>query len=49
MALPVNEHLNAVIIIQLSSKSPLLAARHRMGNSTHAHTFPGRRYPDDPT
>jgi len=96
MALPVNEHLNALIIIQLSIKLPLLAARHtsfacpkqvsrkrhptmpalraplccspvagrqkladaqtglascsttgsaaqrhRMGNRTHAHTFPG--------
>ena len=102
-ALPVNEYLDAVIIIQLSIKSPLLAAwhtsfacpkqvsrkrhptmpalraplrcspvagrqkladaqtglascsttgsaaqRHRMGNSTLARTFPGKRYPDDP-
>ena len=102
LALPVNEYLNAVIIIQLSIKLPLLAAwhtsfacpkqvsrkrhptmaalraplrcspvagrqkladaqtglascsttgsaaqRHRMGNSTRAHTCPGTRYPDD--
>ena len=24
------------------------ARQHRMGNSMHAHTCPGRRYPDDP-
>ena len=103
LALPVNEYLDAVIIIQLSIKLPLLAAwhtsfacpkqvsrkrhptmpalraplrcspvagrqkladaqtglascsttgcaaqRHRMGNSTRAHTCPGTRYPDDP-
>ena len=97
LALPVNEYLNAVIIIQLSIKLVLLAAwrffclsktsikkktpddagpagslvllasggtpktrlascfttgsaaqRHRMGNSTLAHTCPGTQYPDDP-
>ena len=103
LALPVNQYLDAVIIIQLSIKLPLLAAwhtsfacpkqvsrkrhptipalraplrcspvagrqkladaqtglascsttgsaaqRHRMGNSTLAHTCPGTRYPDDP-
>ena len=25
------------------------AQRHRMGNSALAHTFPGMRYPDDPS
>ena len=103
VVLPVNEYLNAVIIIKLSIKLPLLAAwhtsfacpkevsrkrhptmpalwaplrcspvagrqkladaqtglasfyttgcaaqRHRMGNSTPAHTCPGTRYPDEP-
>ena len=103
LGLPVNEYLDAVIIIQWSIKLPLLAAwhtsfacpkqvsrkrhptmpalraplrcspvagrqkladaqtglascsttgsaaqRHRMGNSTLAHTCLGRRYPDDP-
>ena len=47
LPLPVNEYLNAKIIIQLSIKLPLLGGTKR-GTSSMRIPISGRRFPEEP-